>query len=187
LTNEDLNRLQQTLEFRAENHQDPFLISLGVEGKPYKELASLALDFIDRGEFTFALTLLEYLTKKYPDGIEGFVLSGMALHIAGRDSEAMDAYLHALEIDPEDVLVLSRLGMLSVTMKMLDDAIDYFTRAIELSAKEVDPSVFFLRGLARFLLGRDGCRDDLREAGERGYHPKEIANILVLHHGCIDG
>lgn len=63
---------------------------------------------------------------------------GNELSRAGKFEEAVVEYEQALEIEPENVDLLSNLGVAYYNLGQLDKAIDHYSRAIEIAPNDAD-------------------------------------------------
>jgi tetratricopeptide (TPR) repeat protein len=63
---------------------------------------------------------------------------GNELSLSGELEEAVAEYEQALEIEPENVDVMSNLGVAYYNLGQLDKAIDQYSKAIEIAPKDAD-------------------------------------------------
>lgn len=104
----------------------------------------------DAGNFDAALGVLNRLKLKYPGVPDLYYWSGLVFELAGKPSDAVKEFEAALQIDPNFVPSMLKLGYLSLKNKDVETAEKYFRRVLDL-----DPgSIEALQGMAA-IKGKD--------------------------------
>jgi len=98
-----------------------------------------------KGKVEDGIQLLKKASKLLPQWGEGFLDTGNALMMAGKETEALEYYEQAESVDPENPALLARLGIAYFSMNRLEKAALVLSKAIHLS-----PNLF----LAHFFLGK---------------------------------
>jgi len=91
-----------------------------------------AARLIKEGEFAKARNELEHLLEVYPGEPRLLTLLGNTYFESEEDlDKAERCYRQALKYDPDDILALANMGMLSIRQKRFDEAVEYARRAIQ--------------------------------------------------------
>ncbi len=90
-----------------------------------------ALRFLNSGDFIEARIEIERLLREQPDDPRLITLLGNTYFESDEDIEkAEECYRQALQFDPDNILALANMGMLSIRQKRFDEAVEYARRAI---------------------------------------------------------
>ncbi|MDF1502703.1 tetratricopeptide repeat protein [Roseisolibacter sp. H3M3-2] len=77
---------------------------------PRRYFAPLANEFRKHGELAAAVQLCRDQLARFPGHMSGYVVLGQALYESRRPEEARDAFVKALDLDPENLIALRHLG-----------------------------------------------------------------------------
>ncbi|MFL5305340.1 MAG: tetratricopeptide repeat protein [Polyangia bacterium] len=101
----------------------------GMMGEAYANLGAIALR---RGDARQALWYLTRAVRRRPDRATIRYNHALALHLLGRDPEALDQLRVAADADPADAGVRFFAGVVALALGKFDDATDSFKAAVEL-------------------------------------------------------
>ena len=94
-------------------------------------------------------------TRARPESGDAWALVGRAFQAMGRFDEAIDAFLHAYEVDSRDSSVLTQAGFLLYRQGRTDEAERLFRRVCELDRQAGSPRI----GLAMIAMDRKGVKE----------------------------
>ena len=114
--------IQQTLAY------PPFLIN-PVRASNYRQLG---LEHRDRGDYPAAIAALKIAAALDPQNLEGYVILGWTLHLAGYDALAGKFLRQALDWRPDHVPALNALGIVYLVEGNLSAAVATHTQAAAL-------------------------------------------------------
>ncbi|CAA7613150.1 Flp pilus assembly protein TadD [Candidatus Terasakiella magnetica] len=97
-------------------------------------LIELGKDYLAADRMSLAQKALEEGRTLAPDRWDGHAALGVVLDTQGRGAEAEAAYLRALELSPDNPVVLNNLGLSQALAGKLDLALATLTRAADLPA-----------------------------------------------------
>lgn len=120
--------------------------------KPERELRHIRL-LLQQRRFRDALNILEPLRTKHPDDFDVVYLQGLALALSGDLAEAIDAYCHAVTLQPGHVEAHTQMGLVLAKGGDYDRALEYFEWSLHIEPTNIDA----LRACGGVLLqlGRD--------------------------------
>jgi Flp pilus assembly protein TadD len=101
----------------------------GMMGEAYANLGAIALR---RGDARQALWYLTRAVRRRPDRATIRFNHALALHLLGRDPEALDQLRVAADADPADAGVRFFAGVVALALGKFDDATESFKAAVEL-------------------------------------------------------
>jgi Flp pilus assembly protein TadD len=101
----------------------------GMMGDAYANLGAIALR---RGDARQALWYLSRAVRRRPDRATIRYNHALALHLLGREAEALDELRVAADADPGDAGVRFFAGVVALALGKLDEATDSFKAAVEL-------------------------------------------------------
>jgi tetratricopeptide (TPR) repeat protein len=112
-----------------------------------------AISIAEHGDTQQALVLADALLEKHPDFVPALKLRGLLLEEAGRGADAAQAYEKALQIMPNDPVLLFKFGVNQLAVGDNDQAIHLFLRHLSILPRDGD-ALFYL-AQAYHLNGQD--------------------------------
>jgi tetratricopeptide (TPR) repeat protein len=86
----------------------------------------------DRGDIDAAVAELRLAIRLRPDSINTYLAIGEILGAASRHEEALEAYRQAAELEPQNSVVHSRMGVTHGMLGQIDQAIGHYEHALRL-------------------------------------------------------
>jgi tetratricopeptide (TPR) repeat protein len=128
-------------------------------------------NLVKEEKYEQAITFLNILIKKYPNDDEFPAIQSGIYHGLGRDSEAIEAMIKAIKINPKIGTHHANLGFIFYKSDNCNMAIHPFEKAVEFGGYPDDCMVFYALGV---------CSSQL------GYDEKAYSNLLTFINNCKD-
>lgn len=103
-----------------------------------EDLLKVAKDLSKEEDYSGAIEIYLYLTKKFPKNAEYFFNLGVQYRLAKSFNEAIEALTHALELKPDYQDALVALGSIYSNVEKISLSLKYLSLAIQLNPKNVD-------------------------------------------------
>lgn len=117
------------------------------EGKVLNEASKL----VDNKNYTGAVNLLsDYIQKNKPKQAEFYYLLGTAQYFRGQHSQAYDALLRSVEIDPKNSDAVYNLGNVAYELGRFAQAGKYLEQAYNMRGKDRTPEMCFATAAAYY-------------------------------------
>ncbi len=137
------------------------------QGKPITSYTSLDLGFFEAAQ-ALGKVVQSLLDQAIQRKKEQYLLDGSTYYNASRYDEALDAYREALNIDPENELILITVGRILLHLERFEEALETYKQALHLSSPS--PSIYLFTGLILQRLGRSTeAFEAYSKAREHGY------------------
>ncbi len=131
-----------------------------------------------------ALAMSERLVQQAPERANLWVVRGEILHKLGRPNEAMQAFMKAIEVNPENILGYGALIELQESLNDLVAAIEVYERLVELSPDA--PGLYYQLGinLARIndVEGASAALSKALELNPRLSRARYLLGVMALEH-----
>lgn len=123
-TDKAIKYYEKALELDPEN-----IVALNNLGNAYSE----------QGDLETAKKHLQYLTRRYPDYVEGWINLGVLYGEEGNKlDQEMKCFKKALELDPSRPQIWRNIGNIYRTKKMFPEAKPYYEESLRLRPEHVD-------------------------------------------------
>ncbi len=110
---------------------------------------------------------LQSVLRSAPGDYRALDLLGVVRVLEGRDSEAEELFIHAIEKNPDFAPARAHLGLLYVQKNQIEEAIPQLREAVRIDTSRRDASDALLRIL----------QDEARAAVESGDYPKALSSL----------